>query len=128
MIQYKGDRDSRIVLRVLVLPDEEEFHSEEMHRVYQGIFVMEKVLFDGETLEYRVYEYKNGNSVLMAQGKKQCQVISAQAESGQGKDSRFSCLNEMSKCIANGEEAGLKKKMKEYLIKNATVEELFSLP
>ena len=128
MIQYKGDRDSRIVLRVRVLPDEEEFHSEEMHRVYQGIFVMEKVLFDGETLEYRVYEYKNGNSVLMAQGKKQCQVISAQAESGQGKDSRFSCLNEMSKCIANGEEAGLKKKMKEYLIKNATVEELFSLP
>lgn len=128
MIQYKGDRTSRVVLRVRVLPDEEEFHSEEMYRVYQGIFVMGKVLFDGETLEYQVYEYKNGKSVLTAQGKKQCQRIGGQPDEDVGTDSRFACLNDMGMCLANGEEAGLKKKMQEYLIKNATVDELFSLP
>ena len=128
MIQYKGDRTSRVVLRVRILPDEKEFHSEEMYRVYQGIFVMGKVLFDGEILEYQVYEYKNGKSVLMAQGKKQCQRISGQPDEDAGTDSRFACLNDMGMCLANGEEAGLKKKMQEYLIKNATVDELFSLP
>ena len=133
MIQYKGDRTSRVVLKVRVLPDEEEFHSEEMRRVYQGIFVMGKVLFDGETLEYRVYEYKNGASVLTAHGKRQCQRIEGekkeeQANEQQVADSRFACLNDMGMCLANGEETRLKKKMQEYLIKNATVDELFSLP
>lgn len=123
MIQYKGDKDSRVILRVRVLPDEDEFHSEEMRRVYQGIFVMQKVLFKGETLEYRVYEYQNGKAVLAAQGKKKCQEIY-----DQGKDSRFACLNEMGLCLGKGQKAALKKKMQEYLIKNATVEELFSLP
>ncbi len=123
MIQYKGDKDSRVILRVRVLPDEEDFHSEEMRRVYQGIFVMQKVLFKGETLEYRIYEYQNGKAVLAAQGKKKCQEIY-----DQGKDSRFACLNEMGLCLGKGQEAALKKKMQEYLIKNATVEELFSLP
>ena len=61
MIQYKGDRTSRVVLRVRVLPDEEEFHSEEMYRVYQGIFVMGKVLFDGETLD--VYKRQAGRRI-----------------------------------------------------------------
>lgn len=133
MIQYKGDRTSRVVLKVRVLPDEEEFHSEEMRRVYQGIFVMGKVLFDGETLEYRVYEYKNGASVLTAHGKRQCQRIEGekkeeQANEQQAADSRFACLNDMGMCLANGEETRLKKKMQEYLIKNGTVDELFSLP
>lgn len=110
-------------MRVRVLPDEDEFHSEEMRRIYQGVFVMQKVLFKGETLEYRVYEYQNGKAVLMAQGKKQYQEIE-----GQVTDSRFACLNEMGICLGKGQKAGLKKKMQEYLIKNATVEELFSLP
>ncbi len=123
MIQYNGDKDARVILRVRVLPDEDEFHSEEMRRIYQGVFVMQKVLFKGETLEYRVYEYQNGKAVLMAQGKKQYQEIE-----GQVTDSRFACLNEMGICLGKGQKAGLKKKMQEYLIKNATVEELFSLP
>ena len=84
---------------------------------------MQKVLFKGETLEYRVYEYQNGKAVLAAQGKKKCQEIY-----DQGKDSRFACLNEMGLCLGKGQKAALKKKMQEYLIKNATVEDLFSLP
>ncbi len=122
MIEYRGNKNSRVELRVRVLPDEEDFHSEEMRRVYQGIFVRQKVLFEGEILEYQVYEYQNGSSVLKAQGQVSCDMALAKQA-----DSRFACLNDMGLCISMNEEAGLKKKMQEYLIQNETVEELFSL-
>lgn len=123
IIEYRGGRGSRVDLRIRVLPDEEEFHSEEMRRVYQGIFVRQKVLFEGEILEYQVYEQKGGASVLMKEGQLSCDVTSIR-----GEDSRFTCLNDMGLCISVGEEQGLKKKMQEYLVENGTVEELFSLP
>ena len=44
---------------------------------------------------------------------------------GSLKESRFASLNEMGLCLSMKEEAGLKKSMKDYLIKNAALEELF---
>ena len=122
MIEYRGSRNSRVDLKVRVLPDEEEFHSEEMRRVYQGIFVRQKVLFEGEILEYQIYEYQDGTPVLKAKGQVNCDMTLAKQA-----DSRFSSLNDMGLCISMKEEAGLKKKMQEYLIQNETVEQLFSL-
>lgn len=43
-----------------------------MRRVYQGIFVKEKVLFEGETMEYRIYDSVQGVRELAAQGSVQC--------------------------------------------------------
>ena len=43
-------------MEVRLLPEETSFHREEMRRVYQGIYVKEMVLFEGETLEYQIYE------------------------------------------------------------------------
>jgi hypothetical protein len=41
IIQYVGQKDSRVELIVRVLPGEEQFHRDDIKRMYQGIFIKE---------------------------------------------------------------------------------------
>lgn len=122
MIQYVGKKDSRVGLQIRILPDEEEFHADEMRRVYQGVFVRQKVLFEGEKLEYRIYEQKGEEQVLVEEDSMIYDVSEFQKEG-----SRFACLNEMTLCLKLREEDRLKKHMRDYLMKTAAVEALFEL-
>lgn len=122
IIQYCGRKDSKVDLQIRILPDEEEFHSDEMKRIYLGIFIMQKILFEGETLEYRIYEWRDGIQQLMDEGVATCGGFMSQADR-----SRFSCLNEMALCLGLKEEAGLKSSMRDYLMKTAAMEALFEL-
>lgn len=122
MIQYCGDRDSRLELQVRILPDEEDFHSEDISRMYQGVFVKQKILFEGEIMEYRVRELVGDEWVLKKEGSVSCDPGSPRES-----DSRFACLNEMGLSLSLKDETGLKKRMQEYLKKNAAAEELFPL-
>ena len=79
-------------------------------------------MFDGEVMEYRVFEQKGEDMVLMEEGSLTC---SKKTESGE--ESRFHLLNQMSVCLNLKEEAGLRDAMEEYVRKNAVVEELFGL-
>ena len=123
MIQYHSDRNARIDFEVRILPDEEEYHCEDIGRTYQGIFVKKKVLFEGEIMEYRISELEDGQWVLKKEGSVSCDAVSAAGDT----ESRFACLNEMSLCLSLKDEEGLKKRMREYLTKNAAAEELFPL-
>lgn len=123
MVQYCGDRDSKIDLQIRILPDEEEFHSEDIPRMYQGVFVKQKILFEGEIMEYRIRELIDEKWVLKKEGSISCDTGGAPKDS----DSRFACLNEMSLSLSLKDETGLKKRMQEYLKKNAAAEELFPL-
>lgn len=120
MVQYNGSKESKVELLIRILPEEEEYHVEDMRRIYQGIFVKQKILFEGEILEYQIYEIDGCDRVLVKEGS---------IEGGNGadsdKESRFSYLNQMGLCLNLKEEESLKKRMSEYLIKTATVEELF---
>ncbi len=118
IIEYKGKRSSRPELFIRLLPEEEEFHMEDMRRVYQGIFIRQMVLFDGEVLEYRIYDEEDGKRVCVKMGKIDRAALGED-------DSRFSSLNEMGRCLAENDRDGLKEKMKEYLIKTGALEELF---
>lgn len=121
MIAYEGDREERLELKIRILPDEKEFHTEELRRVYQGIFICQKVLFEGESMEYQIYRTRpNGTVEKVKEG-----AVAGELASDSLKESRFASLNEMGLCLSMGEEAGLKKSMQEYLIKNAALEELF---
>lgn len=120
ILQYCGRKDSKIDLQVRILPDEEEFHKDEMKRVYLGIFIYKKILFEGEILEYQIREWNGSVWELKQEGATACDSLA----SGNSK-SRFACLNEMALCLSLKEEAGLKNKMRDYLIKTAAVEELF---
>lgn len=120
MVQYSGRRDSRPVIRCRVLPEETEYRSDEMKRIYQGIFVKQAVLFEGEVLEYEIYDDGKRGRELRQKGR-----IDA-AGKGRG-GSRFSSLNRMGSCLKENDMDGLKKEMRDYLIKTGTVEELFDL-
>ena len=120
MVEYHGRKDSRPELMVRILPGEEEYHSEEMHRVYQGIFVKRKVLFEGETMRYQIYDLENGVRTLTAEGQAVCD------HKLEGKEnSRFVLLNHMGKAFEEKDEEALKNAMEEYLKKAAVLSELF---
>ena len=121
MIQYNGRKDSRPVMLSRILPEETEFKSSEMKRVYQGIFVKQTVLFDGEVLEYEIWDENGRGRELRQKGK-----IDAAPGSGRS-DSRFSGLNRMGRLLQNRDLDGLKQEMRDYLTKTGTVEQLFDL-
>ncbi len=121
VVEYHSSRDAKPELLVRILPDEEDYHRGEMRRVYQGVFVMQKVLFEGEILEYQIYETTGGTRTLTKEG-------SVAADPGQAAGSRrFAALNEMGLCLSMKEEEKLKAGMKKYLTDNAVMEELFPL-
>lgn len=122
IIQYVGHKDSRVDLQIRICPQEEKFHSDEMKRVYQGIFIRQKVLFEGESLEYRIYEQMGDERILMDEGI----VICDRKKEGSGKG-RFQLLNEMSMCLKLKEEPRLKQAMEEYVKKTEVIEGLFDL-
>ena len=122
IIQYVGQRDSKVELQIRILPQEERFHRDELRRVYQGIFVRQKVLFEGEIMEYEIYEQRDDERVLVKEGSVACDV-----RDSKDKNSRFSLLNQMSLCLNVKEEQGLREAMEEYVQKNAAVEGLFQL-
>ncbi|MCI8664500.1 MAG: hypothetical protein HFG69_14840 [Hungatella sp.] len=122
MFQYVGQKSDKIELMIRILPNEEQFHRDEMKRVYQGIFVKQKILFEGEIMEYEIYEQRGSKKVLVKEGSVTCELRDSKDE-----NSRFSLLNRMSLCLSLKEEEGLLTAMKEYVKKTAAVEELFQL-
>ena len=122
MVEYQGDRNSTPALQVRVLPEEEEYHWEEMRRVYPGIFVRQKVLFEGEILEYRVFEKKEEKLTLVKEGS-----LSWEPDGEKKEGSRFASLNELGLCVALKEEGALREKMKSYVEDSVVMEELFQV-
>lgn len=122
ILQYIGRKDSRIDLQVRIRPQEERFYGDDMKRMYQGVFVKMKVLFEGETMEYRIYEHQKDSQILAAEGSLTCDRGAAA-----GGDSRFELLNQMAVFMNRRDEEGLKLAMQEYTKKTAAVEGLFGL-
>lgn len=122
MMEYHGWPDGRPVLWLRVLPDEEEFHAETMRHMYKGIFVKEKVLFADETMEYQVWEERNGEMQALEQGKVSCQRFSAD-----GVVNRITCINDICRSLSEGQEEEIKKKMRDYGKTTAIARTLFEL-
>jgi hypothetical protein len=79
-------------------------------------------LVEGEIMEYEIYEVRDNERTLEAEGSIACQL-----QDGKDKNSRFSLLNQMALCLNLKEEEGLREAMEEYVKKTAAVEELFQL-
>ena len=122
MVEYRGRKDAPPELQVRILPEETGYHSEDIRRVYQGIFVKQKVLFEGETMEYRIYDYLDGHRRLAAEGQVECD------HKLEGKEnSRFACLNEMGAAIKDRDDSRLLNAMEDYLKKSAALGRLFPM-
>ncbi len=122
IIEYHGSPYGRPILRVRILPDEEEFCEEELRMVYKGIYIRQKLLFEGEILEYEVYEEENGALVKKAEGELSCTEVPAG-----DKRNRFSCLNAMTLHLQTKDDRKLKETMTKYVTDNLAVEKLFPL-
>lgn len=122
ILEFRGGREYRPELEVRILPEEEQFQADELTKVYPGIYARQKVLFEGEILEYRIYRRDGESRQLIKEGS-----ISCAAEYSREEESRFAALNEMSLCLSLKEETALQEKMKKYVTDSAMMEELFGL-
>lgn len=122
IIEYRGNRAVRPYLRLRILPQEEEFHYEEMRLVYRDIYIREKVIFEGETLEYQIEEEEDGVRKTKEKGEISCREIP-----GRSRESRFAALNEMSLSLKVNNETALREKMREYQKRDAAVSALFPI-
>lgn len=121
-VEYHGGIGGEPELEVRILPEDEAWKPEELKKVYPGIYVHQKVLFSGETLEYRVWERKQEERILSEEGSLSSRPVMAGEEC-----SRFAMLNRMSQAAADGDEAALKHNMRKYVTDSAMMEELFGL-
>lgn len=122
IIEYHGSRDTKPYLRLRILPEEEEYHYEEMRLIYKGIYIREKVLFEGEIMEYQILTDGEGERRIAAEGSISCREVVTRAPGN-----RFACLNEMSLSQELKNETALKNRMEEYVKKDAAVSALFAL-
>ena len=122
IIEYHGAADGRPVLMVRILPDEEEFHEEELKMVYKGIYVRLKLLFEGEIMEYEIYEDEYGDRVKKAEGE-----ISCSEPPAGDRGSRFAALNSMSLYLGMKDDRKLEDSMIKYVTDSQAVEKLFPL-
>lgn len=122
ILEYYGRKDKKPYLQLRILPEEEEYHSEDMRMVYKGIYIREKVLFEGEILEYRITEEAEGEQRLVSEGSVSCKTVETRT-----RESRFACLNEMSLSLDLKNESLLREKMEQYVERSAVVASLFAI-
>lgn len=122
IVEYHGGRSAQPELEVRILPDEEEYRPACLKKAYPGIFVWQQVLFEGELLEYQIYEEQDGVRTLKKEG-----GLSCDPNQSSPVRSRYAALNEMGLCLSLKEEGKLKEKMIKYLTDSAVLEEMFTL-
>lgn len=121
-IEYRGSREARPELKIRLLPNEETIHNAEFVKVYPGIYIHQHVLFEGEVLEYEVYENGEDGRKKTEEGR-----LSYDASQTDNRMSRFAALNDMSRCLAQKDGQKLKEKMEKYMTDHAAMESLFTL-
>ena len=80
------------------------------------------MLFEGETMEYRIYDSVQGVRELAAQGSVQCDHKLEGRE-----NSRFACLNRMGAALKEKDDKKLSQAMEDYLKKSAALGQLFPI-
>lgn len=122
ILQYRGNRSSRVELKLRVTPCEQSFRREDMRRVFQGFFICQKTLFDGEVLEYQIDEIQVSGRRIHTEGS-----ITSEDQTISSRDRRFMSLNTMERYLRESREQELKEQMKEYLVYAAAAQRLFDI-
>ncbi len=117
--RFEEQPDEKPVMMIRILPEEEDFHPEEMTRVYPSIYVMRETLFSGETLEYRISEQSDGEDVVTEEG-----AITHDAGRVGTEGSRYAELDDICRAFEDNDN-GLQEKMTKYLGDQLIMEELF---
>lgn len=121
-LQYESTPGTHVVLHYSRDEDGEEFNSEDMVEMYDGIYVKTFVIFFGEMIRYYITE-EHDNSIEM----KESNRLTCNNIPGDNDHSRYNLINEMIISDTLSDETTLKSNIDEYKRLDAATKQLFKL-
>lgn len=121
-LQYESTPGAHVVLHYSRDEDGEEFNSEDMVEMYDGIYVKAFVIFFGELIRYYITEEHNNSIEVKESNRLTCNNIP-----GDNDHSRYDLINEMIISDTLSDETTLKSNIDEYKRLDAATKRLFKL-
>lgn len=121
-LQYESTPGTHVVLHYSRDEDGEEFNSEDMVEMYDGIYVKTFVIFFGELIRYYITE-EHDNSIEV----KESNRLTRNNIPGDNDHSRYNLINEMIISDTLSDETTLKSNIDEYKRLDAATKQLFKL-
>ena len=121
-LQYESTPGAHVVLHYSRDEDGEEFNSEDMVEMYDGIYVKTFVIFFGELIRYYITEEQDNRIEVKESSRLTCNNIP-----GDNDHSRYNLINEMIISDTLSDETTLKSNIDEYKRLDAATEQLFKL-
>lgn len=121
-LQYESTPGTHVVLHYSRDEDGEEFNSEDMVEMYDGIYVKTFVIFFGELIRYYITEEHDNSIEVKESNRLTCNNIP-----GDNDHSRYNLINEMIISDTLSDETTLKSNIDEYKRMDAATKQLFKL-
>lgn len=121
-LQYESTPGTHVVLHYSRDEDGEEFNSEDMVEMYDGIYVKTFVIFFGELIRYYITEEHDNSIEVKESNRLTCNNIP-----GDNDHSRYNLINEMIISDTLSDETTLKSNIDEYKRLDVTTKQLFKL-
>ena len=121
-LQYESTPGAHVVLHYSLDEDGEEFNSEDMVEMYDGIYVKAFVIFFGELIRYYITEEHDNSIEVKESNRLTCSNIP-----GDNDHSRYNLINEMIISDTLSDETTLKSNIDEYKRLDAATKQLFKL-
>lgn len=121
-LQYESTPGAHVVLHYSRDEDGEEFNSEDMVEMYDGIYVKTFVIFFGELIRYYITEEHDNSIEVKESNRLTCNNIP-----GDNDHSRYNLINEMIISDTLSDETTLKSNIDEYKRLDAATKQLFKL-
>lgn len=121
-LQYESIPGTHVVLHYSRDEDGEEFNSEDMVEMYDGIYVKTFVIFFGELIRYYITEEHDNSIEVKESNRLTCNNIP-----GDNDHSRYNLINEMIISDTLSDETTLKSNIDEYKRLDAATKQLFKL-
>ena len=121
-LQYESTPGTHVVLHYSRDEDGEEFNSEDMVEMYDGIYVKAFVIFFGELIRYYITEEHNNSIEVKESNRLTCNNIPSDND-----HSRYNLINEMIISDTLSDETTLKSNIDEYKRLDAATKQLFKL-
>ena len=121
-LQYESTPGAHVVLHYSRDEDGEEFNTEDMVEMYDGIYVKTFVIFFGELIRYYITEEHDNSIEVKESNRLTCNNIP-----GDNDHSRYNLINEMIISDTLSDETTLKSNIDEYKRLDAATKRLFKL-
>lgn len=121
-LQYESTPGTHVVLHYSRDEDGEEFNSEDMVEMYDGIYVKTFVIFFGELIRYYITEEHDNSIEVKESNRLTCNNIPVDND-----HSRYNLINEMIISDTLSDETTLKSNIDEYKRLDAATKQLFKL-